>query len=180
MYRNQGRSTESLGAFPRALAEFFNQSNVFILSYLVDGGAFFSFSVSTLNSASDGVAMSDRFVLLLAAAGLFPIALSYGVVPSATIPFLLGFPVESIELTHVFRAVMGLYFAALAFWVCGAFNPSLSRSALWSLFIFMAGLATGRLLSIIVDGVPTFALVFSFLAEILFAALALIQIRKHL
>ncbi len=138
-----------------------------------------SYDLAITASYPDGVTMSDRFVLLLAAAGLLPIALSYGASPSTTMPLLLGFPVESIELTHVLRAVMGLYLATLAFWIYGAFNSKASGPALWSLFVFMAGLASGRLLSIIVDGIPSFALMFYFLAEIAFAVLAIIRIRKH-
>ena len=53
--------------------------------------------------------MSDRLLLLLAALGLVPIALSYGIVPSSSVTYLLGFPVAGINQTHVFRAIMGLY-----------------------------------------------------------------------
>jgi len=52
--------------------------------------------------------ISNRTLLLLAAFGLVPIALSYGVVPGRSLNFLLGFPVEDTNLVHVFRAVMGL------------------------------------------------------------------------
>nr|WP_319949495.1 DUF4345 domain-containing protein [uncultured Shimia sp.] len=123
--------------------------------------------------------MSDRFVLLLASVGLFPIALSYGAMPSVSVPMLLGFPVDTTELTHIFRAIMGLYLAMLMFWIAGAFKSALTNAALWSLFLFMAGLAAGRLLSFLVDGLPNFLLVFYFLAEILFAALALLRLRQQ-
>ena len=88
--------------------------------------------------------MTDRMVLILAALGLVPIALSYGVVPSASVTYLLGFPVEGLHQTHVFRAIMGLYLANAAFWLAGALSPALRRPALWGLFVFMAGLAGGR------------------------------------
>jgi hypothetical protein len=122
--------------------------------------------------------MSERLILILASVGLVPIALSYGLVPSKSLEFLLGFPVESTNQTHVFRAIMGLYFANIAFWLTGVVFTSLRIPALWCLLIFMGGLATGRVLSLVVDGMPSFVLVFYLLAEIAFATLALLAIRK--
>lgn len=122
--------------------------------------------------------MSDRMLLMLAAIGLVPIAFSYGLAPSVTLPYILGFPVEGTHLTHVFRAIMGLYFTNVALWIAGAFIPSLTRPALWTLFIFMAGLAGGRLLSLLVDGMPNFVLLFYLAAEIVFALMAAINLKK--
>lgn len=123
--------------------------------------------------------MTDRLLLILAALGLVPIALSYGVIPTKSVTYLLGFPVEGINQTHVFRAIMGLYLANAAFWLIAAAKPQLQRPALWVLFLFMAGLAAGRILSILLDGVPGAALLFYLLAELIFAALALRQLRGN-
>lgn len=117
--------------------------------------------------------MSDRLVLILAALGLVPIALSYGVMPSASVTYLLGFPVEGVNQTHVFRAIMGLYLANALFWLAGASRPNLTIPALWVLFLFMAGLAAGRILSIVLDGMPNGVLLFYLVAELFFATLAL-------
>ena len=122
--------------------------------------------------------ISDRILLLSAAFGLVPIALSYGVVPGRSVSFLLGFPVEQTNLVHVFRAVMGLYLANAAFWVAGAMRPSLRVPALWSLFLFMAGLAAGRIVSIVLDGVPAPALIFYTVVELGFAVLAFMCLRR--
>lgn len=123
--------------------------------------------------------MSDRYILLLASIGLFPIALSYGLVPSKSVTYLLGFPVEGTNNIHVFRAVMGLYLANLCFWLAGFANVQFRLPALWTLLIFMGGLAAGRILSLIIDGVPSFVLIFYLLAELFFAVLAFVAIRKH-
>lgn len=122
--------------------------------------------------------MTDRVLLLFAALGLTPIALSYGVAPGTSVTTLLGFPVEGTNHTHVFRAIMGLYLANTVFWIAGALRPGLRRAALWSLFIFMGGLAAGRILSVIVDGLPNGVLIFYLLAELVLAALALICLRR--
>lgn len=122
--------------------------------------------------------MSDRLVLLLAAFGLVPIALSYGLVPSQSVQYLLGFPVDGVNNVHVFRAIMGLYLANAAFWLAGALQPPLRVPALWSLLIFMAGLAAGRILSLIVDGLPGPLLLIYLLLELAFAAGALAVLRR--
>ena len=122
--------------------------------------------------------MTDRLLLILAALGLVPIALSYGVAPSASLPYLLGIPVEGTNQAHVFRAVMGLYLANAVFWLTAAWKPELRRPALWVLFLFMSGLAAGRVLSILLDGMPGGVLIFYLLAELLFAVLALQLLRK--
>ncbi|MFK7870878.1 MAG: DUF4345 domain-containing protein [Roseobacter sp.] len=93
-------------------------------------------------------------------------------------PYLLGFPVEGVQQTHVFRAIMGLYFANIVFWIAGARITSMTRPALWSLLVFMGGLAVGRILSVIVDGVPNVVLLFYLGAEIAFAALAARHLTK--
>ena len=47
---------------------------------------------------------------------------------------------------------MGLYLALVVFWIIGAFKESMQTAALWSLTVFMFGLAEGRLLSLVLDG----------------------------
>ena len=123
--------------------------------------------------------MTDRLLLLLAALGLVPIALSYGLVTSASVTYLLGFLVEGTNQTHVFRAIMGLYLANATFWLVAAGKPALQRPALWVLFLFMVGLAFGRVLSIILDGMPGPILLFYLVAELFFAALAFVSLRRN-
>ncbi len=96
-----------------------------------------------------------RFYLLFSAAGLFAIALSYGVAPAAVLPQVLDLSVEGTDLTHIFRAVMGLYLAMIFLWVLGALRPNLTRAAVLAEVTFMFGLAFGRVLSILVDGMPS-------------------------
>ncbi|NHZ73527.1 MAG: DUF4345 domain-containing protein, partial [Nitrospirae bacterium] len=91
----------------------------------------------------------SRFYLLFSAAGLFPIALSYGVAPAGVLPAVLDVAIEGTDLTHIFRAVMGLYLAMIVLWILGAFRPELTRAAVISEVVFMFGLAFGRVLSIL-------------------------------
>ena len=122
---------------------------------------------------------SSKIFLLSAAAGLTPIALSYGANPSASIPFLFGFPAEGVNVAHIFRAVMGLYLAQAMLWIAGVFKPSLTVPALWSVVVFMWGLALGRLLSLAVDGMPDMILVIYLLLEVGFGIVGCTLLRKQ-
>ena len=54
--------------------------------------------------------MKTRIFLIFCAVGLVPIALGYGAKPPATLGALFGITVDTTNLTHIMRAVMGLYF----------------------------------------------------------------------
>ena len=118
-----------------------------------------------------------KLFLIVTAIGLTPIALSYGAAPFASLPYLFGFGVESLNLTHIFRAVMGLYLALIAFWIADALSPSLTVPALWSLVVFMFGLAAGRVLSLLLDGVPHWLLVAYLVLELAFGWVGLRLLR---
>ena len=109
--------------------------------------------------------------LVVTAVGLAPIALGYGAMPERSLAFLFDIPVESTELAHIFRAVMGLYLALIVFWLAGAMNPRLTRPALWSLVVFMFGLAAGRALSLVLDGFPHWLLFVYLVLEVAFGTI---------
>jgi len=114
----------------------------------------------------------DSIFLLAAAIGLTPIALAYGLVPATTIPLLYGIEIESISLSHIFRAVMGLYLAMIVFWLLGAAREPLRFAALCSVVVFMGGLALGRLASLLLDGIPAPLLSVYLVLELGFALVA--------
>jgi hypothetical protein len=120
----------------------------------------------------------QKSLLIFTGIALIPIALSYGIVPEKTLTGLYGFPVEDINLSHIFRAQMGLLLGQAIFYFLGAFNPNLRKPALYTLVIFMLGLAVGRVFSLIIDGIPEFGLIFSLIAEIIMGFLGLILLRE--
>ena len=109
--------------------------------------------------------------LVFAALGLTPIALSYGLLPEKSLPWFFDIDASGRNTRHIFRAVMGLYLALVCFWLLGAANRRFRDPALMSLVVFMMGLATGRVASLIADGVPHPLLVFYMLLEFLFGYL---------
>ncbi len=119
-----------------------------------------------------------RLYLLVSAAGLTVVALSYGVAPATVLPQLFDITVEGTDLTHVLRAIMGLYLGMIVLWVLGAFRPSLTRAAVIAEIAFMCGLAVGRVLSIVVDGMPSIALLGYTGVEIAMAAWGMLVLKK--
>ena len=114
----------------------------------------------------------ESVFLLVAAVGLTPIALAYGLIPATTVPMLYGVEIDSVNISHIFRAVMGLYLAMVIFWVLGASREPLRFAALCSVVVFMGGLATGRFLSLLLDGIPAVPLVIYLVLEVGFAQFA--------
>jgi hypothetical protein len=112
----------------------------------------------------------ESFFLIFVAARVFFISLSYGLFPSQSLVYLYDIEVTNTNLKNIFRAIMGLYISLIAFWIIGARYKSLQLPALWSLTIFMLGLAMGRLLSLVIDGLPYPPFVLYMLLEFLFAA----------
>lgn len=121
---------------------------------------------------------SPHFYLLLSALGVAIIAVSYGAAPARVLPWLLDVDVEGTNLRHVFRAVMGLYLAMAALWTAGAMRPRLTRAALISEVVFMAGLAFGRIISWLVDGTPSPLFIAYLGLELVFAVWGVTLLRK--
>ena len=118
--------------------------------------------------------MKARVFLIFCAVGLVPIALGYGAKPSASLDILFGITVDTTNLTHIMRAVMGLYLGMVVLWVWGAFNKQMTIPALVSCAVFMLGLAAGRILSFILDGMPHWSLIVYAVLEIVLGLAAIV------
>lgn len=97
---------------------------------------------------------------------MIPVSLSYGAAPTWTIPALLEVPVESVNAHNLYRAIMGLYLAFVAFWVFGYFRENQRLAAIYTVIVFMLGAASGRILSMILDGQPSPILFFYTFSEL--------------
>jgi hypothetical protein len=120
-----------------------------------------------------------RAYLIFCAVGLVPIALGYGAMPSVTLDALFSITVDTINLAHIMRAVMGLYLGMVVFWLWGAFKPAMTGPALAGCAVFMLGLAAGRILSFIVDGMPHWLLVVYATLEIVLGLVAVMLYKGH-
>jgi hypothetical protein len=122
--------------------------------------------------------MNSRFFLLFCSVGLVPIALGYGALPAVSLDALFGVKVETVNLAHIMRAIMGLYLGMVVLWVWGAFSTSMERPALVACAVFILGLAAGRILSLLVDGMPHWLLVVYAILEVVLGVSAIVLLRK--
>lgn len=90
--------------------------------------------------------------LTLSAIIVISVAFVYGANPSVILPYFFDFTVENLELKNIFRAIMGLYLAFGGFWLYAVKNESYWKMATISNILFMGGLATGRFISLMLDG----------------------------
>lgn len=119
-----------------------------------------------------------QLFLISTAIGLVPIALSYGLAPQQSLGELFGLQVDSVNGFHIFRAITGLYLALALFWVMGALRAVLRQAALLSLVVFMLGLAIGRVVSLLIDGLPNTLLLVYLLLELGIGVLGLLLLKR--
>lgn len=84
------------------------------------------------------------------------IGLVYGVSPSWFYEtFLVTSEAPGIDQSHILRAVMMLYLGLGLFWLYCAFSDKYRDAGIIVLGIFCAGLVSGRIVSVVVDGTPS-------------------------
>jgi hypothetical protein len=92
----------------------------------------------------------------------------------------MNFTVEGTDQTHIFRALMGLYLGMVTFCIIAAFTPEWRHVAvIWAVF-FAYSLAGGRILSLIVDGMPSPILLFYLAVELTVGTLGLLVLAREL
>lgn len=116
--------------------------------------------------------------LLVSLTIVVPFSLVYGLSPANTLPQYFDFTVETTDLKNVFRAIMGLYLAISIIWILGIFKPNFWKMATIFQVIFMLGLAFGRALSMLTDGIPSQAFITGFLLELILGTFGLIQLKR--
>lgn len=94
------------------------------------------------------------------------IALMYGLSPQWFARSFLGVRDLDVNLAHILRAVMGLYVGFGLFWLSSAFSNRHRNTAVLTTLIFAAGLVSGRIISLVADGLPSPLLVGYTVAEL--------------
>lgn len=89
----------------------------------------------------------------LSAVIVIPVGLLYGFDPGQILPGFLWPDVQDLELKNMIRSVMGLYLTLGAFWFYAIKHPAYWRAGTLINVLFMGGLAFGRLISMLLDGV---------------------------
>ena len=106
------------------------------------------------------------------------VAFMYGLNPSKILPFVFDFKVESLELKNVFRAIMGLYLGFVAYWTIGILKPHHWRNATITNIIFMGGLAFGRIVCTVFDGISSQYMA-GLILELIFMFWGVLNLKKN-
>lgn len=113
--------------------------------------------------------------LIISVLIVVPVAFVYGFNPSIQFDIHLN----TTDEHSFFKAIMGLYLGFSVVWLLGVFNHKYLKAALLSNTVFMLGLGTGRLLSILLDGAPTFGYLFGAYAELFLGCYGLWVLLNH-
>lgn len=113
--------------------------------------------------------------LIISALIVIPIGCIYGFQPN----LLFDVTLNSIDEATIFKAIMGLYLGFSSLWIIGILKPSFWKTATISNMIFMLGLAFGRIISIVLDGMPSTIFVFGTMGELVLGLYALYQLKVN-
>jgi hypothetical protein len=104
--------------------------------------------------------------LILAFVMVSTIALLYGVSPQWFARTFLGVVDLNLNVAHILRAVMGLYLGLGLFWLFAVSSAKHRNTAVLTTVVFAAGLVSGRMVSLVADGIPSPLLVFYTIIEL--------------
>ena len=117
--------------------------------------------------------------LIISIIFIVPIAFVYGLYPKIILSKLFDIHVDTINLTNIFRALMGLYLGMSTIWILGIVKPKLWITATLTNIVFMGSLAAGRLFSLALDGLPSIYFLVGFLLELLLAFWGIRNLKKY-
>ena len=100
--------------------------------------------------------------LIISVLIVVPVSFVYGFNPSSEFDIQL----QTIDEHNFFKAIMGLYLGFSILWILGIFKHQYLKLAIITNIIFMLGLGFGRVLSLFMDGNPTFGYQFGTFAEL--------------
>jgi hypothetical protein len=91
----------------------------------------------------------------------------------------MNMTVEGTDLTHIFRALGCLYLGMVTFCIIAAFTPEWRHVAvIWAVF-FAYSLAIGRIISMVVDGMPSGMLLFFLMVELIVGTVGLLLLARE-
>lgn len=116
--------------------------------------------------------------LIVTSGSLLIVGLAYGICPNKILPFLLNTNINSVDLNNVFKAIMGLYLGMAFYWIVGIVKLEHWRNATLTSTIFMGSLAIGRIISIIIDGLPSNLILVGTVLELLFMIWGIYNLKR--
>jgi len=121
--------------------------------------------------------ISKNIHLLISVLIVVPSAIIYG--SSSIMQEFLDIQVNTIDLSNMLKAIMCLYLGISFIWILGIWKRGYWKIATELNILFMLTLATGRIISLVVDGLPSGGYIFGLLAEMSLGLFSIYQLKKH-
>ena len=115
--------------------------------------------------------------LIISVSIVFPTAIIYS--SSAILQGQLDIQVNTIDLANMMKAFMALYLGVSFVWVLGVLKSKYWVRATQLNVLFMLTLASGRCLSMFIEGVPSRGFIFAVIAELILGLVSIYQLRKY-
>ncbi|WP_237275910.1 DUF4345 domain-containing protein [Tenacibaculum ovolyticum] len=115
--------------------------------------------------------------LLVSLLIVVPTAIIYG--SPSILQKQLDIQINTIDLSNMLKANMCLYLGISLVWLFGIWKPQYWKRATELNILFMLTLATGRGLSMIIDGLPTGGYIFGIIAEFVLGVFSIYQLKKY-
>jgi Domain of unknown function (DUF4345) len=86
--------------------------------------------------------------------------------------------VVTIDEFNIYKAIMGVYIAFSSLWFIGIIREKFWQTATISNALFMIGLAFGRIISLLFDGIPSTIFLLGTIGELILGFYAFYQFKK--
>lgn len=104
-----------------------------------------------------------------------------------TVAFVYGFKpdlwfdvkVKTIDEVNIYKAIMGIYIAFSSLWFVGIIREKFWQMATISNFLFLLGLAFGRIISLLFDGIPSTIFLLGTIGELTLGFYAFYQFKNQ-
>lgn len=114
--------------------------------------------------------------LIISIVVVIPTSFIYGFNPEPQFNISLS----TIDEHNAFKAIMGLYFGFSILWTLGILKVKYLKIALISNIIFMLGIGFGRLLSLLIDGIPSTVFLYGTFGELVIGFYGLWVVKNKL
>lgn len=116
--------------------------------------------------------------LIISVVIVVPTAFVYGALTTTRLTDFLDIQADTIDLANFLRAIMCLYLGMAIIWILGILKPNIWYPATVLNIVFMGSLALGRIISMVVDGLPTDGYLYGTVGELVLALFGIFQLWK--
>jgi hypothetical protein len=115
--------------------------------------------------------------LIISLSIVVPTAIIYG--SPSILPEYLNIKVNTVDFSNMLKAIMCLYLGISFVWILGIWRTEYWKTATQLNVLFMLSLATGRAISMLMDGFPTGGYIFGIIAEFVLGFYSIFQLKKY-